>query len=465
MATVHNTSHSSAPTRRKVRARDWPRRATPGSRSARRTRRRWQFIAGCFVVLCAAVVAGCGFQSGGDEIAFLRDGQLWTIGQDGLNPSAIAGRNVVGFAWSPSHHQIVVRTSAGAPPLAAGLAMAPDSAGNLSVTSADGGGTLTITPSVAGLARSDAWWNAGGNRLLYAEDILNSAGQVQGTPFYVLAQSDQPAGIARVVLQGGGDIPALAPDGAQVAAIDASGAVRLGKPGTSGRVLATGALLSLPTNNRPARLLWQPGHDALLFATSGGSGQVNLVLADLQGHTHTVGAVSELLDYAFAPDGSHVLIQTSSRFEVWSIGATPSGLPTYTWDESDGDAQVWWSPDARYVLVSDGAGLWLADLRRHALEHLLDQSSSAVAPPVDTHRFWHPLTGSPWSPDGAQIVFADSAYASWLGHALPVPAAGGGLYVASVVNARVAPTLIASGSIAWPSWSYLDPNASWLVAA
>src|SRR5579859_3805961 len=60
------------------------------------------------------VVAACAFHGGGETIAFLRGGELWSINPDGSGAAWLAGGGVVGFAWSPDHHQVVFRSGNGA---------------------------------------------------------------------------------------------------------------------------------------------------------------------------------------------------------------------------------------------------------------------------------------------------------------------------------------------------------------
>lgn len=417
-------------------------------------RRRSTRLASLLLLMGTLLLAACSFHNGGDTIAYLQSGQLWTINPDGTSATALVSGGVVGFAWSPNHQLLVYRTSAGAFSSSA-QAAAPDAPGALSVTSADGGGTVTITPGSAGLARSDVWWDTNGNRLVYREGLPGGA-----VPIYVLSQPDQPAGIARIFLQGAGGIPAIAPDGAQVAWVDAAGGLHLGKPGTSGQVIASGALLALP-GGRPARLLWQPHQQALLYDTQNGDGQVKLVLLSLSGQGRTVGTATSLLDAAFSPDGSLLLVRTSTSFAVWRLGALPA-TAIYTWNESDPNALAWWSPDGRFILVRDQTGLQLTDLRARTTRQLL--ASAAPAPAASGAHSWNPLVSSPWSPDSRRIAFTDPGSGTWQGQTLPASKSGDGLYIAAV-SGNAEPQLIASGAIAWPGWSTLDPSTSLLVAA
>jgi hypothetical protein len=417
------------------------------------------------MTLAALALAACAPHAGGDEVAFLRGGQLWTVNSDGSDALAIAGGNVAGFAWSPDHHQLVFRYGGKAAPTGIGAA-APDAPGLLGVVGVDGGAAVTITPEVAGLARSDAWWDAQGNRLLYREGFPLAPGVEPTSVLYELSQADQPAGIARKTLLDAAGIPALAPDGSQIAVVDPEGIVRVGAPGQAGRAVAGGALLTLPGGSRPARVLWQPQHQALLYAAAAqhGEPQAQLMLADLRGHARAVGTAHALLDYAFSPDGSLLLVHTAADFQVWDMRRAGDQLAAFSWREDDPMALAWWSPDGRRVLVRDRAGLVLADVRARRIEQLLAGGRPEAEPGAGMS--WRPLAGSPWSADGSKIVFADSGTGSWLGHALPAARrGGGGLYAAGVGGGAGVPELIASGSIAWPSWSYLDPNASFLAAS
>lgn len=414
-----------------------------------------------------SLLAGCGVRahSGGDTLAFLRNGTLWVMLDDGTGARAIAG-SVAGYAWSPDHHALAYRTASGgslAPLSPTSSRRTPDAPGGMWVASISGGVPLQITPPEAATF-SDPWWNANGNRLLYRET------GTPGAPIYVVSQADQPVGIARKPALGAASIPALSSDGSQVAVIDAGGSLRLGAPGSLGGVIASHALLTLPGTGRPAHLLWQPHANALLYSASGAAGGIALTLVDTSGKAHIVATVPLLLDAAFSPDGSRLLVRTPDHFQLWALGAS---APTFSWPEADPDAMPWWSPNGQYMLIQDATGWQVVDLTHQTVHSLLrsatapGKSSPADEPPA-SRTDWRPASGSPWSADGTRIVFAAAAGDAWRGTTLPALPGGAsaGLYVAPFASGSFgAASAIDGHADAAPSWSYLDPSATFLISA
>lgn len=403
-------------------------------------------------------LAGCGpLHSGADTIAYLRGGQLWAAWSDGTHPRLIAA-GVVGYAWSPDHHELVYRSiSQGSiPPLAPqSTRITPDLPATISVASLNGGIPLQISPAAE--LRSDAWWDANGNRVVYRETSTSV-----NAPQYVVSQVDQVFGIARKPLVNNASIPAIARDGMHVASNDAQGAVRVGAPSATGMVVASGALLTLLDTGRPAHVLWRPRADEVVYPAEAGGG-VALMLVNAAGGTPRVLLREpQLLDAAFSPDGDTLLVRTPADFELWRVGAS---APFYTWPEADPYALPWWAPDGRALLVHDAAGWQLVDVTHRTARTVLAFATAATpgGPPVD----WRPATNSPWSPDGAHIVVAGAVGDTWQGR--PLPSSTGspaGLYVASYSAGAFGPAmLIASGGNAAPSWSTLDPSETFLASA
>jgi dipeptidyl aminopeptidase/acylaminoacyl peptidase len=421
------------------------------------------------LALCclATLLAACSIQPGGDLLAFVRDGKLFVIAPDGSDPREIATGDIVGGAWSPDHHQLVFRAGKAAFTSAARLASGstrgnPDAVSDLYITSVSGGAPLRISPDATVFARSDAWWNPNGNRLLYREEF----NAPQTAPIYFASQSDQPVGIARKAVADIVSIPVLSADGSQVAGIDATGNLRVGTPGQTGKIVAKSVLLALPGTNRPARVLWQPHAQALLYPTAGQEGGITLILRNLNGNARAIGTVPMLLDLAFAPDGEHVLIRTPQDFQLWPTSGASQAAATWHVAEADPMALPWWSPDGSKLLVQDNDGWRLVDAATGKIISLLASTPRTPFQITSTTR-WYPAPGSPWSPDGARMVFASTASAKWQGHAIAAPKGAVGIYVAQVDGAASTekPSLLASGNVRAPTWSYLDPSTVFLVTS
>ena len=411
-----------------------------------------------------ALLAGCAYQPGGDQLAWLRGDQLWVANPDGSAPRQLAPHQVAGYAWSPDHHELVFRYGPAVnPPPAGAVWSAPETASDLAVVSVSGGQPTQITPDSAGLARSDAWWDPQGNRLLYRE----YGSGVALAPIYFDSQNDQPIGIARKVVLDAATLPTLAPDGQRVAVIDASGAVLVGSPAQSGKALASGALLTLPGTTNPARLLWRPRHNALLsFSASDAQGATTLRLLDLgSGAATFIASLAGVRDAAFSPDGATLLIQVSDGFVIWPLDQT---TPRSAIVERDPLAQAYWSPDSRWLLIEDSAGLRLYSGASHwNVQASLNLATPLAAPATSATTPWRPATANPWSPDGASFVFA-SGPAAWLSHGqTALRASPAGIYVVRIAASGPAasPTLIASGNVSAPSWGYSDPSTVLLTPA
>jgi Tol biopolymer transport system component len=416
-----------------------------------------------FAAITCAALTGCGVHPGGQQIAFLRTGALIALNPDGSNARTLASGSIVSFAWSPDHQQLVYRMAKGGgaadlvPTATVGV---PDAAGSLVVTSINGGRGVGITPDASELAWSDAWWNVNGNRLLYRQEFADvDAGAA--APVYVLSQADQPAGIARKPLYNAIGMPALAADGSQVAAIDAGGTLRLGPPGQTGQAVATGALLTLPNTGREGRVLWQPEQDRLLYTSANGA-NTDIVLRDPHGGARTITTVPALLDMAFTPDGSAVLLRTPDAFELWQAVQQPR--QRFTLPEQDDAALAWWSPNGHQLLVRDATGIRVVDVATGAARTLLAYNAGEAGTAIPAQARWHPAVESPWSPDGTSIVFAATDEATWQGKPLPAPRSGAfGLYVAPISGGQ--PMLIDSGNDRAPSWSTLNPATAVLAAS
>lgn len=210
-------------------------------------------------------------------------------------------------------------------------------------------------------------------------------------------------------------------------------------------------------------MLWQPHHDALLYATAVSDG-VAVLLKGFGGDTRTLLTVSHLLDAAFSPDGSRLLVRTPQEFSLWSV-AQPNA-PLFSWPEADPAAVAFWSPDGHNLLVENASGSQLVRPAARSVTPLLAYASEANPHTAQPPLLWHPATGSPWSADGTRIVFVAASGDTWHGSGLPRPSGGAtGLYVGTINGDGTpgAARLIDPQGDAAPSWSYADPSTTFLL--
>jgi hypothetical protein len=423
-------------------------------------------LTGCVLAL---VLGGCGItiHPGGTEVAFLRGGTIWVIAPDGTNVRSLTSGNIVSLAWSPDHHQLLYRLLVGGTvfPPPTQISAVPDATAAISIIGINGGFPLELTRDNNTTDRGDAWWNPSGNRLLYRQEYTATP----SAPIYVVSQSDQPAGIASKPLLNAASIPVLSGDGHEVAVLDSSGDLRVGEPTSPGTVLAHSGLLTLPGSGRPAHLLWQPLHNALLYPAASAAGGVKLTLVGLDGKVRWSLSLPALVDAAFSPDGSLLLVRTPTQSEVFKVGNT---APLFGWSESDTAALPWWAPDSNRLLVLDHSGLTLVDIHKRIMETILtfQQAAGGSPPATVTSTEWHPATTDPWAASGAEIVFAASKGDTWRPGgktALPAPRAGDhGLYVVALQGDTPGlPELIDSGNDNLPTWSYPDPSTTFFIEA
>lgn len=422
------------------------------------------FRVSLLLAIALVALAGCSLHPGGEQIAWQVGSQLWVANPDGSDARLIAGGGVAGFSWSPDHHELAYRTTSGANPVPAGAPWAAaETPSEIAISSISGGTPTQITPNANGLTRSDAWWNTQGNRLLYREYGAGAA----LAPVYYDSQNDQPVGIARKAVLHSASLPTLAPDGQRVAVIDPTGDLRVGPPTQTGSVMARGAVPYLPGTGRPARLLWRPNHDQIVYPTAGdGADATTLRLLDLaSGKSTPITSLTGLEDASFSPDGASLLLHTASGLLIWPLGAQ---APQASIADSDPLLQAWWSPNARWLLTADASGLRLYSAARHwASVATLTYATPLREPQVSSNTPWRPETINPWSSDGTALVFASPA-ARWQSASLPAPRAGSaGVYVEQI--SANGPTgslaLIASGDVTTPSWSSVDPSTALLTPA
>src|ERR1700694_403546 len=141
---------------------------------------------------------------GDNEIAFVRDGHLWTIDPSGANTFEVVTDSapVIGYAWSPDHHSFVFRlldsSHASKHFTTNSITGLPgDLPSSLNTVGIDGGFPIPIVASSTDFQHSNAWWNTTGNRVLYREESTHAQDQSPIDVSWWVSQNDQPDGLAR----------------------------------------------------------------------------------------------------------------------------------------------------------------------------------------------------------------------------------------------------------------------------
>src|SRR5260221_9712753 len=282
------------------------------------------------LLLLEAALASCSpGHLGGTEIAFLRDGPLWTIDPDGANAFEVAadGPPVIGYGWSPDHHILVFRT------LDSSLAsrhvatnpitgLTGDVPSGLNTVGIDGGVPIPIIPSIPGIQHSNAWWNPTGNRLLYREEPTATT-QTPGTVSWWVSQNDQPEGIARKSLPATFSIPSISVIDSMAIGNSAQGIFTTTLAGTDTQFIIHSVLPGHPLPAMLERVLWQPAHQnpAILYAVASDSTQpptIQLLVRDPYGHIITI-ATCNCTQFAWSPDGNSVLFSTGTTYTILHI--------------------------------------------------------------------------------------------------------------------------------------------------
>jgi hypothetical protein len=439
------------------------------------------------LLICVANAAGCSpGHIGGNEIAFLRDGQLWTIDPDGANAFAVFTDNntpVVGYSWSPTHQILTFRTldatfakTSAAKHLLSNpvTALAGDLPSTLNTIGIDGGSPIPIIFSSPDLRYSNAWWNTAGSRLIYREEITATTPS-PSTVFWWASQNDQPGGIARKLLPNTYSIPSIAPDSSLVLGISKQGIFTSTLNGTNIHYIFHGILPGHPFFATLERALWQPAHQhpGILYAiessastrhgsSSNSSIAVELLLNDLHGHT-TILAKCACTQFAWGPDGNHILYSNGPTFTIYNLIDGSS----FAIDAEVGSIP-YWSPDSQSLLLDGLHTLVLIKIKNQQQQLLLHDANTAsipasqAAPIVDVNALLQPVANSLWAADSRHFLFSTRERLFWQGKLL---ISGRGLYTVALDSheqLQGTPVLVDSGRDIQAGWSYEDPNISFL---
>jgi hypothetical protein len=419
--------------------------------------------------------------AGGNEIAFLRDGNLWTIDPDGANAFEIAAGNppVIGYGWSPTHQILTFRTldadfakTSAAKHLSSNpITQLPgDVPGTLNTIGIDGGSPIPIIFSSPAIQYSNAWWNASGSRLIYREETAATTYSPLAVRWWV-SQNDQPGGIARKPLPNSFSIPSIASDGSRATGNSRSGLFTTTLSGSNLQYIVQNVLPGHPLAATLERVLWQPAHAQpdLLYAIASSPAQagaapamIQLILRDAHGHW-TIAATCACSQFAWSPDGEHILYSSGSTYTIVDLNDNSS----FAVPGEDGSVP-YWSPDSRFLLLDGLHALSLVKVASQQQQVLLSDNNLSTAPAMrsvvlpEVNALLQPLSNSPWAGDSRHFLFLTRGRLLWQGKSL---SSGKGLYTMSMSDAgqlQGTPGLVDSGNDTQAGWTYENPNTSFL---
>ncbi len=421
---------------------------------------------------------------GGNEIAFIRDGHLWTIDPGGANAFEVVsdGSPVVGYAWSPNHQVLFFRTlDSSFANTAAGrhitsnplTGLTADVPSVLNTVGIDGGSPIPIIFSTPDQQNSNAWWNPTGNRLLYREETT-STNQNPGTVTWWVSQNDQPEGIARKLLPYTFSIPSISVGNSLAIGNSEQGIFTTTLAGTNFQFVVQGALPGHPLPATLERVLWQPAHQnpAILYAIVTGTTQsqsttstaisIQLVLRDPHGRTTGV-ATCGCTQFAWSPDGNSVLYTTGTTYTIFNI----KDNSTFSISGEEGSVP-YWSPSSQFLVLDGPHTLQLVHIASQQHQHLLHDMTPVAEPGAassripDAHALLQPVSNSIWASDSHHFLFLTHGRMIWQSKSL---SSGSGLYTVTIDThgqTQGAPAIVDTGNDSQAGWSYEDPNTSFL---
>lgn len=434
------------------------------------------------LLLCIYVAACSPGHVGGNEIAFVRDGHLWTIDPDGANAFEVVSERspLIGYAWSPDHQIFVFRLLNGtyaSTPAGKHLQVNPitglpgDLPSSLNTVGIDGGLPIPIIDSSPDMQHSNAWWSANGNRLLYREESTHPRGPISLAVSWWVSQNDQPNGIARKSLPNSYSIPSFSSDSSKAIGNSQQGIFSTTLAGAGFHLVLHGALPGHPLPAALERVLWQPAQQQpmLLYAikaTSTGQSPttnavtppVQLVLNNGAGQISSI-ATCYCTQFAWSPDGNSILYSTGTTYSVYNIFTHAA----FSIAGEDGSAP-YWSPDSRFLLLDGLHSLTLIDIASQQQQLLLSDATTSTTNAMfpDANALLQPLSNSLWAADSRHFLMLTRGRLLWQGQKLAV---GNGLYVITIDDQghiQGMPSVVDKGNDVQAGWSYEDPNTSFL---
>lgn len=414
---------------------------------------------------------------GSNEIAFIRNGAIWTIDPSGANAARIVAQDapVVGYSWSPNHQLLVFRT------LDAQFAKTPsarqlvthsitgqinDAPSTVNTVGIDGGTPIPIMLSSTGIQYSNPYWNINGTRLIYRQESSTTP-FISGSALWWISQNDQPEGIAAKSFPLSYSLPSFSYIDPMAIGNFQKGIFSSTLQGTNVHSLLSGLLPGHPLAATLERVLWQPSHahPLILYAvasststkTSGVRVRLMTLTQDGQQNILTSCTCSQ---FAWSPNGSYVLYQTGTTYTILNVVTRSSFSVT-----ADLASVPYWSPDNKFLLLDGPHQIQLVRVTTHELQTPLTDGSSQSSQPsfvqaASVNSLVQPVPNTIWASDSLHFLFLTRGRLHWQSKQLSE-----GLYSVTInANGQTqgTPTLVDAGSDTQPGWAYQDPNTSFL---
>ncbi|QBD78077.1 hypothetical protein EPA93_19585 [Ktedonosporobacter rubrisoli] len=431
-------------------------------------------------LICIALASCSPGHLGGNVIAFIRDGHLWTSDPDGANAFEVVaqGTPVIGYSWSPTHRLLAFRAldpSLAQKPAARNLKSNPltgtivDEASTINTIGVDGGSAIPTALSSPDVLYSNAMWNSSGTRLLYRQTGRADLSSPESAIWWV-AQNDQPGGIAAKSLPPSYSIPSISSTNQQIVGNSSRGLFTTTLAGTQLRYLTDKPLPGHPFPATLERVLWQPGQQnaSLLYALPAPSAraagdtapiELQLILRTPDGHA-TALTRCKCTQFAWSPDGKHILYSTDSTYSIFNLADHTS----FTIPDAN-NSVPYWSPDSQFLLLDGPHTLSLVHIADKQTSLLLTDAPSAPTnaaskafPAINS--LLQPVPNSLWSSDSRHFLFLTHNRLLWQNHGIKA-----GLYTITINSKGQplgAPSLVDTGKDTQAGWSYQDPNTSFV---
>ena len=439
------------------------------------------------LLLVTSLLAACSpGHTGGNEIAFLRDGHLWTMDPDGANAFEVVAEStsVIGYGWSPTHQLLTYRTldptyaktSTGKTlvmnSLTEQFADVPSAQNTIGI---DGGSPVPILFSSSDVSLSNAWWNDTGSRLLYREESTSST-PTSSNALWWLSQNDQPGGIARKLLPSSFSIPSIATDNSMTIGNSFRGLFSTALDGSHLQFLIQDKLPGHPLPATLERTLVQPNHSnpVVLYATTSTTlppssfntkpSSIQLIISDTKGQANTLTTCT-CSQFAWSPDGNTILYNSGTTYTVLRISNKSSFSIT-----TENGSIPYWSPDSQFLILDSYHSLTLLNVAQQQSQVLLSDTtgtqglSSSTPSLANSNALLQPQSNSPWSADSRHFLFLTRGRLLWQGKSLN---SGQGLYTVAIDDQgkpQAIPVLADANKDTQAGWTFENPDTSFLFA-